>query len=91
MQFSHIALRGGEISHIMQPCHSQGNYDLKNYSSVTCRSEQCPSKFDTYLHQLKSTFTCEPYFNTLTACQVKKKFGGKWLRKQRTNLSGLVM
>jgi len=52
----HILLGGGEISHTMQPWHTQANYDLKKYSAVTCRGEQSPSKFDTYSQQLKSAF-----------------------------------
>jgi len=76
----HISLGGGEISHKMQPWHSQANNYLKKYSSVTCRGEQIPSKFDTYSRQLELTFACEPDLNTLTACQVKSTFGSKRLK-----------
>ena len=44
---------------------------LKKYSYVTCRGEQSPSKFDTYSHQVKSTFGWEADLNTLTARQLK--------------------
>jgi len=55
------------------------NYDLKKYSYVTCRGEQSPSKFDTYLCQVKSTFGCEADLNTLTARQLKSTLGTKRL------------
>jgi len=55
---SHIVHEVWQISHTMQPWHSQANYDLKKYSCVTCSGEQSPSKFDTYSCQLKSTFSC---------------------------------
>jgi len=73
----HVVRRGGEISKKMQPWHSEANYDLKKYSYVTCRGEQSPAKFDTYLCQVKSMFGCEADLNTVTARQLKLTFGTK--------------
>jgi len=63
----------------MRPRHSYASWDLKKYSYVTCRGEQCPSKFDTYAHQVKSMFGCEADLNTLTARQLKSTFGTRRL------------
>jgi len=50
---------------------------LKKYSYVTRRGDQSPSKFNTYLHQVKSVFGCEADLNTLTAHQLKSTLGTK--------------
>jgi len=56
-------------------------HDLKKYSYVTCRGEQSPSKFDTYLRQVKSTFGWKADLNTLTARQLKSE-----VRHQKVNV-----
>ena len=76
MQFtSLIAPRWTNLTH-SAALTFPGELRLEKYSSVTCRSEQSHSKFDTYSYELKSTFGTEADLNTLTARQVKSTFGG---------------
>ena len=67
---SHIAQRWRNLTHNTALTFPGKLRQKKKYSSVTCRGEQCPSKFDKYSCQLKSMFACEPDLNTLPARQV---------------------
>jgi len=80
---SPIVRQGGEISNKLLSWHSYASNNLKKYIYVTCGSEQSPSKLDTYLRQVKSTFGWEADLNTLTARQVKSTFSTKRLEKHR--------